>query len=174
MKQCVNSNGQRKFCIKEIKFFGEATLMPNFEFNWKKSWVEHRLGHLKLDRWTIVDLEYEIEFVCFIGRRFNLKPYIKDIRIDSVLFHHFTWTKAYATQMSENWISRDCHNETANEGKEASGADQLSTRDRSADCSRLFWCHISLMRNRKIYVCTYTERKLKIYQYLDNYFYILA
>ena len=115
----------------------------------------------------------EIELDCFIGRRFNLKPYIKDIRIDSVLFHHFTWTKAYATQMSENWISRDCHNETANEGKEASGADQLSTRDRSADCSRLFWCHISLMRNRKIYVCTYTERKLKIYQYahnLDNYF----
>ena len=44
-----------------------------------------------------MDLEYEIEFVCFIGRRFNLKPYIKDIRIDSVLFHHFTWTKAYAT-----------------------------------------------------------------------------
>ena len=36
--------------------------------------------------------------------------------------------------MSENWISRDCHNETANEGKEASGADQLDTRDRSADC----------------------------------------
>ena len=77
--------------------------------------------------WTIVDLEYEIEFVCFIGRRVNLMPYIKDIRIDSVLFHHFTWSKAYATQMSENWISRDCHNETANEGKEASGSDQPET-----------------------------------------------
>ena len=52
--------------------------------------------------------------------------------------------------MSENWISRDCHNETANEGKEASGADQLDTRDRSAD----YFTH-----EKSENLCLYLHRK---------------
>ena len=43
--------------------------------------------------------------------------------------------------MSENWISRDCHNETANEGKEASGANQLAETEvlTVRDCSNVIF-----------------------------------
>ena len=80
------------------------------------------MGHLKLDRWIIVDLEYGNRTCPFHCKK--IIPYIKDIWMRFSIFPSVYVDKSLCNN-TENWISRVRHIETANEGKEASGADQL-------------------------------------------------
>ena len=114
-----------------------------------------------------MDLEYEIEFVCFIGRRVNLMPYIKDIRMSFSTFPSFYVDKSLCNNTCQKIESAEIV--TMKQPMRVKKLVELTNYLPETEVLTVR-CHISLMRNRKIYVCTYTERKLKIYQYLDNYF----